>query len=100
MPRRDLPAAPLGHLPVQARALLMRPHLVQSGGAIYLQGDDRDAPEIVSALQRTGGVGAIFTRAATPSSLDGVVAGTLSFEAVRWQHDRRRTLRLDITWRI
>lgn len=29
-----------------------RPHLVQSGGAIYLQGDDADAPAIASGLQR------------------------------------------------
>lgn len=75
-----------------------RPHLVQSGGAIYLQGDADDAPAIVSALQRTRGIGALFTRAARPGSLDGTVPGTLSFDAVRWQHDRAASILFSPEW--
>ena len=75
-----------------------RPHVVQSGGAIYLQGDDADAPAIVSGLQRTPGVGAIFTRAAKPGSFDGAVPGTLSFDAVRWNHDRAAAILFSPDW--
>jgi predicted AlkP superfamily pyrophosphatase or phosphodiesterase len=64
------------------------PHLVSGGGAIYLRGGDDELPAIVTALQGTPGVGAIFTRAAQAGSLDGRVKGTLSFEAGRWTHDR------------
>ena len=75
------------------------PHLVPGGGAIYLRdpGDD-DAPAIVAALQRTRGVGAIFTRAATAGSLDGRVAGTLSFDAARWAHDRAAQILFSPDW--
>ena len=65
------------------------PRIVTSGGAIYVRdGDAAAVSGIVTALQRTAGVGAIFTRASQPGSFDGSVAGTLSFDVVRWNHDR------------
>ncbi len=75
------------------------PAVVASGGAIYLRdGGDAAVSKVVDALQRTPGVGAIFTRAAQPGSLDGTVAGTLSFEAVRWQHDRSAQILYSSDW--
>ena len=75
------------------------PRVVTSGGAIYVRdGDSAAVSAIVSALQRTAGVGAIFTRAAQPGSLDGSVAGTLSFDAVRWNHDRSAQILFSPDW--
>ena len=60
------------------------PRIVTSGGAIYVRdGDEAAISAIASTLQKTAGVGAIFTRAAQPGSFDGSVAGTLSFDAAR-----------------
>ena len=75
------------------------PAIVAGSGAIYL----RDAGEtaltaIVSALQRTPGIGAIFTRAARRGSLDGVIPGTLSLDAVRWQHERAAPILFSADW--
>ena len=65
------------------------PRLVSGGGAIYIRDHDRPTiARMVADLQRTPGVGAIFTPAAQPGSLDGRVTGTLSFDAARWQHER------------
>ena len=65
------------------------PRIVSSGGAIYVRdGDSEAVTGIVRALQQTPGVGAIFTRGAGPTSLDGQVPGTLSFDVVHWQHER------------
>ena len=55
-------------------------------------------PAIVSALQGTPGVGAIFTRAAQSGSLDGRVKGTLSFEAGRWTHQRSAQILYSPDW--
>ncbi|MBA2356788.1 MAG: alkaline phosphatase family protein [Acidobacteria bacterium] len=75
------------------------PRVVASGGAIYVR--DNDEPTvtgIVRALQQTRGIGAIFTRAITPGALDGVVPGTLSFDAVRWQHARSAQILYSPDW--
>jgi arylsulfatase A-like enzyme len=75
------------------------PRIVTSGGAIYVRdGDSAAVSAIVSALQRTAGVGAIFTRAAQPGSFEGSVAGTLSFDAVRWNHDRSAQILFSPVW--
>ncbi len=75
------------------------PRIVTGSGAIYVRdGDSAAVSAIVSALQRTAGVGAIFTRAARPGSLDGSIAGTLSFDAVRWTHDRAAQILFSPDW--
>jgi hypothetical protein len=53
---------------------------------------------IVAALQRTPGVGAIFTRSAIAGRLDGWVAGTLSFDAIRWSHERSADIMYSPDW--
>ena len=73
--------------------------IVTSGGAIYVRdGDEAAIGTIAAALQKTPGVGAIFTRAAQPGSFDGRVPGTLSFDAVRWQHDRSAQILFSPDW--
>ena len=75
------------------------PRIVTAGGAIYVRDDDDSTTRaIVGALQRTPGVGAIFTREAQPESLQGRVAGTLSFAAARWAHDRSAQILFSPDW--
>ncbi len=75
------------------------PRIVTSGGAIYVHdGDEAAVSAIAAALQKTPGVGAVFTRAAQPGSFDGKVPGTLSFDAVRWQHDRSAQILFSPDW--
>jgi predicted AlkP superfamily pyrophosphatase or phosphodiesterase len=75
------------------------PRIVTAGGAIYVRDDDTAAIRgIVSALQRTAGVGAIFTREAQPGSLEGRVPGTLSFAAARWTHQRSAQILFSPDW--
>ena len=75
------------------------PRLVAHGGAIYLRDHDRaTTAAIVSGLQRTPGVGAIFSRAASPGSFDGSATGTLSFEAIRWSHLRSADILFSPDW--
>ena len=69
------------------------------GGAIYLRdGTAPAATAIVRILQKTPGVGAIFTRAAVPGGLDGRVPGTLSFEAVYGNHARSADILFSPDW--
>jgi predicted AlkP superfamily pyrophosphatase or phosphodiesterase len=75
------------------------PRIVSNGGAIYVRdGDQSTVSAIVAALQRTPGVGAIFTRANARQLLDGGVPGTLSFDAVRWDHDRSAQILFSPDW--
>ena len=75
------------------------PRIVSGGGAIYVRdGDDPAVAAIVTALQRTPGVGAIFTRAARAGSFDGRVPGTLSFDAARWNHERSAQILFSPDW--
>ncbi|HEV3062677.1 MAG TPA: alkaline phosphatase family protein [Vicinamibacterales bacterium] len=75
------------------------PRIVTSGGAIYVRdGDQLAVTAIATKLQETAGVGAIFTRAAQPESLDGVVPGTLSFDAAHWNHDRSAQILFSPDW--
>lgn len=73
--------------------------IVMSGGAIYVR-DESPAVvgDIVKALQRTRGVGAIFTQAPEPGALDGAVPGTLSFDAIRWRHARSAQILYSPDW--
>ncbi len=75
------------------------PRIVFSGGAIYVRDHDRDAiTAIVSELQRTPGVGAIFTRSAIAGNFEGSIAGTLSFDAIRWSHERSADILYSPDW--
>jgi arylsulfatase A-like enzyme len=75
------------------------PRIVAGGGAIYVRdGDAAAVAGIVGALQRTRGVGAIFTPSVTPGSFDGRVPGTLSFHAVRWNHSRSAQILFSPDW--
>jgi arylsulfatase A-like enzyme len=75
------------------------PRVVADGGAIYVRdGDAAAVSAIAAALQRTAGVGAVFTRAAQPESFDGGVPGTLSFDAVRWNHARSAQILFSPDW--
>jgi predicted AlkP superfamily pyrophosphatase or phosphodiesterase len=75
------------------------PRLVTAGGAVYVRDHDRQAiTELVKALQRTDGVGAIFTPAPAPGTLEGRVLGTLSFDAIRWTHERSADILFSPDW--
>jgi arylsulfatase A-like enzyme len=75
------------------------PRIVASGGAIYVRdGDETTVGAIVTALQQTPRVGAIFTAATTSGSFDGHAPGTLSFEAARWRHDRSAQILFSPDW--
>jgi arylsulfatase A-like enzyme len=75
------------------------PRLVTSGGAIYVRdGDTAAISAITSLLQKTPGVGAIFTREATPGSYDGSEPGTLSFQVARWSHVRSAQILFSPDW--
>lgn len=73
--------------------------IVVAEGAIYVRGH---APEriaaIVKTLQARPEVGAIFTRNAAGRGFAGDVAGTLSFEAARWNHARSGDILVSANW--
>jgi len=72
---------------------------VIGGGQIYVEsGGDEKIRRIVSLLQATDWVGAIFTKARTPGSRDGFVPGTLSFDAIHYQHARSADILVDANW--
>lgn len=73
--------------------------VVVSEGAIYVK-DHNEAliRKIVSRLQPQEWVGAIFTRAARPGDLKGHVEGTLSFDAIHWNHPRSGDILVDYNW--
>lgn len=75
------------------------PRVISSGGAIYVRdGDARTVRVIVEGLQATDGVGAIFTEASRPGSVEGHVAGTLSFDVARWRHARGAQILYSPDW--
>jgi arylsulfatase A-like enzyme len=76
------------------------PRIVSGGdGAIYVRDHDRaDVAKIVAALQAADRVGAIFTAPASPGSLDGWVPGTLSFDVIRWNHERSAEIMWSPDW--
>ncbi|MQA28671.1 MAG: alkaline phosphatase family protein [Luteitalea sp.] len=75
------------------------PSVVTGGGAIYVR-DRRDdtVSAITATLQRTPGVGAIFTRGVHAGSFDGRIAGTLSFDLARWSHERSADILFSPDW--
>ncbi|MEO5999028.1 MAG: alkaline phosphatase family protein, partial [Chitinophagaceae bacterium] len=74
--------------------------VVLAGGAIYVKDHDADKIQaIVSALQSQEWIGAIFTRGSKPGDMKGLVPGTLSFEAIHWDHPQRAgDILVDMNW--
>ena len=74
--------------------------VVVAEGAIFVK--DHNAvviKNIVAALQAQEWVGGIFTRAKKPGDSKGEIAGTLSFEAIHWNHsDRSADILVDENW--
>ena len=75
------------------------PRIVAGGGAIYVRDGDRTAiAEIVAALQRSEGAGAMFTRRDDSSVTAGWVPGTLSFDLAHWDHERSADILVSTDW--
>ena len=91
------------------------PDVVVAEGAIHLRSNSDPArlQAIVSALQKSPDVGAIFTRprrlfsqvsasdgsaVAAAAAFDGVVPGTLSFDVARWNHARSGDVLVSANW--
>ena len=74
--------------------------IVVAEGAIYLRSAAAKArvSEIVAMLKRRTEVGAIFTRAASPGGMEGMVPGTLSFDVARWNHPRSGDILVSANW--
>jgi arylsulfatase A-like enzyme len=74
-------------------------NIVAGGGAIYVRDGDRGTVSSIAAtLQNTTGVGAIFTAPVRPGSLEGRVPGTVSFDAIRWNHTRSAQILFSPDW--
>jgi hypothetical protein len=64
--------------------------VIISENAIYVKNHDLNKiKQIVTLLQSQPWVGAIFTKGAKAGDLKGAIAGTLSFEAIHWDHPQR-----------
>jgi arylsulfatase A-like enzyme len=63
--------------------------VVIANDAIYINDDKSERlPAIVQLLQKTDWIGPVFTRGTDPQSMQGYLPGTLSFNAVMWDHPR------------
>ena len=75
------------------------PRIVNGETAIYVRdGNQQVIAQIVRALQKTSGIGAIFTKSVKAGSLLGSVEGTLSFDAARWTHARAGDILYSPDW--
>ena len=74
--------------------------VVIAEGALYVKdGNKEKIKEIVTALQQQEWVGPIFTKAEKAGSLKGWVSGTLSFDAIHWNHpERAADILVDENW--
>jgi hypothetical protein len=74
--------------------------VVLAEGAIYVKDHNKEIiKKIVSALQEHEFIGAIFTKAAQNGGLQGWVPGTLSFDAIHWNHPTRSAdILVDANW--
>ena len=74
--------------------------IVVTEGAINFRGaaDPARVKAIVGELQRRPEIGAIFTRPASPGSMQGVVPGTLSHNVARWNHARASDIMVSGNW--
>ncbi|MCC6487041.1 MAG: alkaline phosphatase family protein [Candidatus Hydrogenedentes bacterium] len=68
-------------------------------GCVYVDGHNEERIRaIVELLQATPWVGALFTKAKEPSSPEGVVGGTLSFDLIHFNHERSPDILVDANW--
>jgi predicted AlkP superfamily pyrophosphatase or phosphodiesterase len=74
--------------------------VVVAEGAIYVKDHNIEMMnKIVSALQAEQWVGAIFTKGRNSGDTKGMIEGTLSFEAIHWDHpDRAADILVDENW--
>jgi arylsulfatase A-like enzyme len=85
--------------PLRAVLEPFRGDLIEAGGAVYLRpGREGRLSAVVQALQAADPVGAVFTRGARDSDLEGRVPGTLSFAAAHWGHGRSGDILLSANW--
>lgn len=70
------------------------------GGALYVKNHDvKIMQSIVEALQKEKWVGGIFTKANGKDQMKGVIDGTLSFDAIHWNHPTRSAdILVDENW--
>jgi arylsulfatase A-like enzyme len=74
--------------------------IVVTEGAVNFRGpvDPSRVAAVVADLQKRPEIGAIFTRPASEGSMLGVVPGTLSFNAARWNHPRAAEILVSGNW--
>jgi predicted AlkP superfamily phosphohydrolase/phosphomutase len=74
--------------------------VVVAEGAIYVKDhDEATIKKIVTKLQAQEWIGGIFTKAARTGDTKGWVDGTVSFEAIHWNHaDRAGDILVDYNW--
>ena len=74
--------------------------VVVAEGAIYVKDHNPDMiKKIVAALQEPEFIGAVFTKGAKPGDMKGWVDGTISFEAIHWNHPTRAAdILVDENW--
>jgi len=74
--------------------------IVAAEGALYVKNHDPELiGKVVAALQQEEWVGAIFTKADKVGSMKGWVPGTLSFDAIHWNHpERAADILVDENW--
>lgn len=64
--------------------------VVVAEGAIYVKDHNQDKiKQIVAALHKEEWIGAVFTKPKKKNSMQGWVDGTLSFEAIHYNHPKR-----------
>ncbi len=74
--------------------------VVVAEGAIYVQNHDINITKaIVSKLQAQDWIGGIYTKAINQGSNNGIVEGTVSFDAIHWNHpERAADILVDYNW--
>jgi arylsulfatase A-like enzyme len=74
--------------------------VVVSEGALYVQNHDKaKIQQIVSKLQSQEWVGGIYTKASNTGGNKGYIDGTLSYDAVHWNHANRiADILVDYNW--
>jgi len=74
--------------------------IVAAEGALYIKNHDAELiRKVVAALQQEEWAGAIFTKADKAGSMKGWVPGTLSFDAIHWNHpERAADILVDENW--
>ncbi len=74
--------------------------VIVAEGAIYVKNHEETLiKNIVKALQQEAWVGPIFTKANSKDPMLGTMAGTLSFDAIHWNHvGRRADILVDENW--